>query len=156
MCLGEGTAPELFSEEKWGPAHGNSPGRFLGDLHKGHESWYAFWFSWDNTLIFFCLLNLIGLFLPGTMTTNSWWPNLKTVSWGHEPTDSPNTLISVPQSSQIMRDHTVLVLMELHSLGCCVLASCWDIKLPWDGHCWIYTYQQGFSFPSCIKLILPL
>ena len=64
---------------------------------------------------------------------------------------SSRILNSTPESGQILRDH-----MGLYSLGCCALASCWDIKLPWGGRCWVYNSLEGSSFPSCIRLILPL
>lgn len=61
---------------------------------------------------------------------------------------SPSILISVPEWSQIMRDNTVLMLVELHSFGCCVLTPCWGSKQLWDGHCWIY--------PSPARLLLSI
>ena len=68
------------------------------------------------------------------MTANSYDQLSKECCWIIE---SPDTLNSMPESRQIMRDHMVLALVELFSLGCCALSACWDIKLPWDGHCWI-------------------
>ena len=70
--------------------------------------------------------------MPGIMTANS-YDQLSKECCG--VTDSSGILNSMPESRQIMRDHMVLALVELFSLGCCALSACWDIKLPWDGHC---------------------